>query len=122
MEVAWLWSEIDREIDNVPVESVSGGTRWGGGLWINSHDLARFGLLILNKGNWDGKQLVAEKWLKDATDAFRARAGLRISLVAEHEAEAVAERPGVEFRGRRQWREHRLDRSRARHRAGLALA
>jgi CubicO group peptidase (beta-lactamase class C family) len=67
----WKWhgyrSRSTVKINNVPVESVSGGTRWGGGLWINSHDLARFGLLILNKGNWDGKQLVAEKWIREAT-------------------------------------------------------
>jgi CubicO group peptidase (beta-lactamase class C family) len=46
---------------------VSGGTRWGGGLWIHSQDLARFGLLILNKANWEGKQVVAAKWLQEAT-------------------------------------------------------
>jgi CubicO group peptidase (beta-lactamase class C family) len=34
---------------------------------MNSHDLARFGLLILRKGNWDGKQLVSEAWIKEAT-------------------------------------------------------
>ncbi len=54
------------EINGKQVESVSGGTRWGGGLWINSEDLARFGLLILNHGKWEGKQLVSEQWLKDA--------------------------------------------------------
>ena len=55
------------EINKKPVESVSGGTRWGGGLWMNSRDLARFGLLILNKGNWDGTQLVSEQWIREAT-------------------------------------------------------
>jgi CubicO group peptidase (beta-lactamase class C family) len=67
----WKWqgygSKSTVEINGKPVESVSGGTRWGGGLWINSYDLARFGLLILNKGNWDGKQLVSEKWIQEAT-------------------------------------------------------
>lgn len=67
----WRWQgygpKSTVEIDGRPVESVSGGTRWGGGLWINSQDLARFGLLILNKGNWEGKQLVSEKWIKEAT-------------------------------------------------------
>ena len=67
----WSWhgygAKSTVEISGKPVESVSGGTRWGGGLWINSFDLARFGLLILNKGNWDGKQLVSEQWIKDAT-------------------------------------------------------
>lgn len=67
----WKWQgyglKSTVEINGKPVESVSGGTRWGGGLWINSEDLARFGLLILNKGNWEGKQLVAAKWVRDAT-------------------------------------------------------
>jgi CubicO group peptidase (beta-lactamase class C family) len=68
---SWTWQgygpKSTVQIGGKPVESVSGGTRWGGGLWINSQDLARFGLLILNKGNWDGTQLVLEKWIRDAT-------------------------------------------------------
>jgi CubicO group peptidase (beta-lactamase class C family) len=67
----WTWHGYDSnsttEVNGKPVESVSGGTRWGGGLWINSQDLARFGLLILNKGNWDGKQIVSKEWIKQAT-------------------------------------------------------
>src|SRR6185369_10077584 len=55
-------------------------------------------------------------------DALGPRTRLRISVVAEHKTEAVAERSGVEFRRRRQWRKHRLGRSRARHCAGVALA
>jgi CubicO group peptidase (beta-lactamase class C family) len=66
----WHWygyfnSKVD--IDGRQIESVSGGTRWGGGLWINSQDLARFGLLILNHGKWDGRQIVPAAWLQDAT-------------------------------------------------------
>jgi len=66
----WKWVPYNNstvEIEGRKVGSVSGGTRWGGGLWIDSEDLARFGLLILNHGKWNGRQLVSEKWLKDAT-------------------------------------------------------
>jgi CubicO group peptidase (beta-lactamase class C family) len=67
----WKWQGYGEkstvEINGKKIESVSGGTRWGGGLWINSEDLARFGLLILNHGNWAGKQLVSAAWLKAAT-------------------------------------------------------
>src|SRR5271154_1388007 len=67
----WKWqgygAKSTAQINGKPVESVSGGTRWGGGLWINSQDLARFGLLILNRGNWEGKQLVSAEWIKQAT-------------------------------------------------------
>jgi CubicO group peptidase (beta-lactamase class C family) len=66
----WRWlgyanSKVD--IDGKQVESVTGGTRWGGGLWIDSEDLARYGLLILNHGKWNDKQLISAQWLKDAT-------------------------------------------------------
>lgn len=54
------------EIHGRPIASVSGGTRWGGGLWINSEDMARFGLLVLNHGKWGKRQLVSEKWLQEA--------------------------------------------------------
>lgn len=63
----WQWRPYNNsnvEIDGRQIGSVSGGTRWGGGLWINSQDLARFGLLVLNHGKWDGRQLVSEEWLK----------------------------------------------------------
>ena len=49
------------------VESVSGGTRWGGGLWISTRDMARFGYLILRRGTWSGKRIISENWIKMAT-------------------------------------------------------
>lgn len=55
------------EIKGKKVESVSGGTRWGGGLWINTRDMARFGYLILRHGKWKTKQLVSENWIRMAT-------------------------------------------------------
>ena len=66
---AWRWVPYGNsqvEINGRQVGSVSGGTRWGGGLWINSEDLARFGLLIASHGTWNGRQLVSGEWLKDA--------------------------------------------------------
>jgi CubicO group peptidase (beta-lactamase class C family) len=65
----WKWVPYDNSqvtIGDRTIGSVSGGTRWGGGLWINSEDLARFGLLVLNHGTWNGRQLVSAKWLEDA--------------------------------------------------------
>ncbi|MSV27655.1 MAG: class C beta-lactamase-related serine hydrolase [Bryobacterales bacterium] len=65
----WRWVPYNNstvETGGRKVASVSGGTRWGGGLWINSEDLARFGLMILNDGKWDGRPVVSSEWLKDA--------------------------------------------------------
>jgi CubicO group peptidase (beta-lactamase class C family) len=67
---AWRWVPYDNSqvvINGKSIGSVSGGTRWGGGLWIDSEDLARFGLLVLNRGNWNGTQLVPAQWFKAAT-------------------------------------------------------
>ncbi len=61
----------------VPMQSISGGTRWGAGLWISTLDHARFGLLILRKGEWNGKQLISKEWIKEATSPHPELAGAK---------------------------------------------
>ncbi|WP_261305011.1 serine hydrolase domain-containing protein [Paenibacillus andongensis] len=44
------------------------GTNTGGwGLRLKTEDLARFGLLFLQKGVWDGKRLLSQSWVEEAT-------------------------------------------------------
>jgi len=44
------------------------GISWGGiGLNICTEDIARFGLLYLHKGEWNGKQLLPASWVQTAT-------------------------------------------------------
>jgi CubicO group peptidase (beta-lactamase class C family) len=74
----WRWIPYANsyvEIGGRKIGSVSGGTRWGGGLWISSEDLARFGLLILNRGQWRNQQLVPAKWLAEAVTPSDRQAG-----------------------------------------------
>lgn len=62
----WEWHGYRNsfaDVDGRRVESVSGGGHWGGGVWASTRDHARFGLLFLNRGNWDGRQLVSERWV-----------------------------------------------------------
>ena len=40
---------------------------WTGGIEISAEDLARFGLLYLNRGNWNGRQLINADWVDQAT-------------------------------------------------------
>ena len=47
--------------------SPQGITTGGYGLSIRTEDIARFGLLYLQKGKWQGKQLVPETWVDAAT-------------------------------------------------------
>ena len=44
-------------------QSVSGGGHNGGGIFVNSEDHARFGLLYLNKGVWDNKRIISKEWI-----------------------------------------------------------
>lgn len=57
----------DVTVEGRVMKSISGGTRWGGGLWISAQDLARFGYLFLRKGRWGDRQIVSERWVKMAT-------------------------------------------------------
>jgi CubicO group peptidase (beta-lactamase class C family) len=65
----WRWNGYRNSwivLDGQAVQSVSGGGHWGGGMFINAYDMARFGLLTLHRGNWNGKQLISEQWIKQA--------------------------------------------------------
>ncbi|MCB9329720.1 MAG: serine hydrolase [Lewinellaceae bacterium] len=43
------------------------GRNWGGfGLQLRARDMAKFGLLYLNDGLWDGAQVVPENWVQAA--------------------------------------------------------
>jgi CubicO group peptidase (beta-lactamase class C family) len=66
----WQWNGYHNstvEIDGKKLLSVSGGGHWGGGLFISSRDMARFGYLFLRRGRWSGKQLISEKWVELST-------------------------------------------------------
>ena len=41
----------------------------GWGLSLRTEDIAKFGQLLLAKGRWDGRQLIAESWIDEATRA-----------------------------------------------------
>ena len=64
---SWRWYGYENSwinLDGVMTQSVSGGGHNGGGIFINSEDHARFGLLFLNNGIWDGKRVISENWIK----------------------------------------------------------
>jgi CubicO group peptidase (beta-lactamase class C family) len=62
----WEWRGYENswvEIDGRPMQSVSGGSHWGGGVFISARDQARIGLLLLRRGLWRGRRLISEAWL-----------------------------------------------------------
>jgi CubicO group peptidase (beta-lactamase class C family) len=65
----WKWVPYTNsyvELNGKLVPSVSGGTRWGGGMWIDSWDMARFGYLWLRGGAWKGRQILPQDYVKAA--------------------------------------------------------
>ena len=74
----WRWFGYDHSwvnVDGVKVQSVSGGGHSGGGMFISAEDHARFGLLFLNEGNWNGTQLISNEWVnsvQESSDAYES--------------------------------------------------
>ncbi len=59
-----LWSFLD--IKNVYWDKCPFGIEKGGwGLYLSPKDMAKLGVLFLNKGKWDNKQVISEKWLNE---------------------------------------------------------
>ena len=55
-------------IEGADWETNPQGINTGGwGLRLKTEDLAKFGLLYLNRGSWNGKQLLPKKWIDEVT-------------------------------------------------------
>ena len=62
----WRWHGYDNswvDLDGQKIQSVAGGGHWGGGMFINAYDMARFGYLFLRNGTWKDRAIVSEKWI-----------------------------------------------------------
>jgi len=62
----WRWHGYDNSyvnLDGIMMQSVSGGGHHGGGLFVNTLDQARFGLLFARNGKWKNQQLVSQHWV-----------------------------------------------------------
>ena len=65
----WRWYGYENswvDIDGQKMQSVSGGGHWGGGIFMSSYDMARFGYLYLRNGKWKDKPIMSEKWIQMA--------------------------------------------------------
>ena len=65
----WRWYGYDNAwitLDGRPVQVVTGGGHWGGGLIINAWDMARFGLLTQRRGVWGSRRILSDAWVTKA--------------------------------------------------------
>ena len=73
-------------IENPRWDSSPEGNSLGGyGLYLRTEDIAKFGQLYLQKGKWNGKQVVPRKWIEQATS---------MQIANENEAHAQIGRIG----------------------------
>jgi len=66
---SWRWYGYENSwivVDGEPMQSVTGGGHWGGGMYINAMDMARFGYLTLRRGKWKDRQILSEAWVRMA--------------------------------------------------------
>jgi CubicO group peptidase (beta-lactamase class C family) len=60
----WRWG-VDVQDRGVAVNGGTGNDDKG--IAISAGEAARFGLLFLNKGSWNGRQLISARWVEEAT-------------------------------------------------------
>ena len=63
----WRWVGYDNswvDLDGSRVQSVPGGSHWGGGVSISSLDQVRIGQLLLAEGRCEGRQVISGEWME----------------------------------------------------------
>ena len=105
----WRWHGYENSwvlLDGQMMQSVSGGGHWGGGVWINALDHARFGYLFLQDGRWKNKQIISEEWIEMArtpTDVHQGYGYMNWFLNSDKEGKnksiPAAPKTAVTFRG-----------------------
>lgn len=66
-----IWKPLGMEYPaSWTIDSIeSGFEKMESGINARAIDFAKFGRLFLNKGNWNGKQIISEKWVTESTKA-----------------------------------------------------
>jgi CubicO group peptidase (beta-lactamase class C family) len=59
-----IWKPLGMQYDAFVALDEQGNAKQFGGLAVNPIDMAKFGRLYLNNGNWDGTQVIPEAWVK----------------------------------------------------------
>lgn len=76
-EHPWSWHglhDMTTELaDGRRVEVVTGGSHWGGGLWMSSIDLAKIGQMMVAHGRHDDRRVLSETWIARLLEPCPAR-------------------------------------------------
>jgi len=94
----WRWHGYDNswvEIDGLRVQSVSGGGHFGGGMFISTADLARFGLLMQREGRWGESTVVDPAWVRAMTTPSRAKPDYGLLWWLNADRKAIPDAPAT---------------------------
>lgn len=97
----WRWTGYENSfviLDGQIVQSVSGGSHWGGGMMISAWDQARFGYLTLRNGSWNGKQIIPTSWLEKSKTPTPANPGYGfMNYFLNHDLKQIPSAPKSAF-------------------------
>jgi CubicO group peptidase (beta-lactamase class C family) len=97
----WRWTGYENSfviIDGQIMQSVSGGSHWGGGMMLSAWDQARFGYLTLRNGNWKGKQLIPSSWIEKSRTPTPAQPDYGfMNFFLNHDLKQVPQAPKSAF-------------------------
>jgi CubicO group peptidase (beta-lactamase class C family) len=99
----WSWQGLDGMRTTVTaadgvrqeVPVTTGGSHWGGGLWVSSFDLARLGLLHLRGGLWGERRILSERWCAEMLRPCAVRPAYGLMWWRNPEAGRPADAPGA---------------------------
>lgn len=98
----WQWVGYETswvDIDGQKIQSVPGGSHWGGGMSIRSTDQALIGQMLLNDGQANGKQILSKEWI----DMMRTPVGIApyygFLIWLNHEQSVFPSAPASSFFG-----------------------
>ena len=101
----WRWVGYDNawiELAGRKVQSVPGGTHWGGGMSIGSLDQARVGQLLLDDGRANGRQVISAEWIQRMRTPCTIAPFYGYLIWLNHAQRVFPSVPGVELL--RHWR------------------
>lgn len=97
----WRWTGYENSyinLDGQIIQSVSGGSHWGGGMMLSAWDQARFGYLTLRNGKWNGTQLIPESWIEKSKTPTPAKPDYGfMNYFLNHDQKAIPAAPTDAF-------------------------
>ena len=87
--VDYLYPRLFRPLGIVNVkwqESPQGINCGGWGLYLKTEDLAKMGQLFLQKGKWNGRQVLSEEWIAETSARANGANGQYILVIPEKDA------------------------------------